>query len=132
MAQCRCDPAETPKYFTYLTTIIKQLQKYGSCPSQLQELLAIEQSRERFTLEDIATAAATLGFGIGNILDVEYAEDVEDQFVENAWKEGVKRSWRDPEHGSETYRLINDSFRTLAESRGSINLRKIFEINKNK
>lgn len=132
LAQCRCDPAGTSQYFTYLTTIVKQLQEYGSCPPQLQELLAMEQSRERFTSEDIATAATTLGFGIGNVLDVEYGEDVEDQFVENAWKEGVKRSWRDPEHGSESYRLVNEAFRILAESRGSIELRKIFENGKNK
>jgi ubiquitin carboxyl-terminal hydrolase 25/28 len=92
----------------------------------------MEQSRERFTSEDIATAATTLGFGIGNVLDVEYGEDVEDHFVENAWKEGVKRSWRDLEHGSETYRLVNEAFRILAESRGSIELRKIFENGKNK
>lgn len=78
------------------------------------------------------TAATTLGFGTGNILDVEYGEDIEDQFVVNAWKEGVKRSWRDPEHGSETYRLVNEAFRILAETRGSIKLRKIFENNKNK
>jgi ubiquitin carboxyl-terminal hydrolase 25/28 len=92
LAQCRCDPAGTPQYFTYLTTIIQQLQKFGNCFPQLQELLAMERSRERFTSEDIATAATTLGFGIGNVLNVEYKEDVEDQLVENAWKESVKRS----------------------------------------
>ena len=78
-------------------------------------------------MEDIATAATTLGFGIGNVLNVEYGKDVEDQFVKNAWKKGVKRSWRDFEHRSETYRLVNEAFRILAESRGSIELRKIFE-----
>jgi ubiquitin carboxyl-terminal hydrolase 25/28 len=115
-----------------LTTIVKQLQEFGSCPPQLQELLAMERSRERFTSEDIATAATTLGFGIGNVLDVVYGEGVGDQFVENAWKESAKRSWRDLEHGSDTYRLVNEAFRILAESRGSIKLRKIFENGKHK
>ena len=77
------------------------------------------------------TAAATLGFGIGNVLDVVYGEGVTDQFVGNAWKEAVKRSWRDHEHGSNTW-LVNEAFRILAESRGSIELRKIFENGKNK
>jgi ubiquitin carboxyl-terminal hydrolase 25/28 len=115
-----------------LTTIVQQLQEFGSCPPQLQELLAMERSRERFTSEDIATAATTLGFGIGNVLNVEYKEDVEDQLVENAWKEGIKRSWRDLEHGSETFRLVDEAFRILAESRGSIELRKVFENRRNK
>jgi ubiquitin carboxyl-terminal hydrolase 25/28 len=115
-----------------LTAIVQQLQEFGSCPPQLQELLAVERSRKRFTSEDIATAATTLGFGIGDVLNVEYKEDIQDQFVENAWKESVKRSWHDLEHGSETYRLVDEAFRILAESRGSIELKKIFENRKNR
>ncbi|KAF8973501.1 hypothetical protein BDZ97DRAFT_1648272 [Flammula alnicola] len=132
LAQCRCDPVGTPKYFTYLTNIVKQLQEYGSCPTQLQELLVMEQSRERFTLEDVTTAAITLGFGVENVLGVEYDEEIPDEFVENAWKDCVKRAWRDHDHGSETHRLANDSFRILAESRGSIKLRRAWESGKNK
>ena len=65
----------------------------------------MERSRERFASEEIATAATTLGFGNGNVLDVAYGDRVGDQFVENAWKESAKRSWRDLEHGSDTYWL---------------------------
>ena len=61
-SQCRCDPAGTPRYFTYLTNILKHLQEYGICPMSLRELIAIEY-RDRFTLEDADTAARTLGFG---------------------------------------------------------------------
>ncbi|KAF8913232.1 hypothetical protein CPB84DRAFT_1888891 [Gymnopilus junonius] len=132
LAQCRCDPAGTPKYFTYLTRIVKQLEEYGSCPSQLQELLVMEQSRDRFTLEDISTAAVTLGFGSENLLGVEYDEEIPDEFVENAWKDCVKRSWRDLQHGSETHRLSNEAFRILAETRGSIKLRRDWEAGKDK
>ena len=98
----------------------------------LQELIAMEQSRERFTLEDVDAAAKTLGFGVDNVLGVDYDEEIPDDFVENAWRDGVKRSWRDPEHGSEVLRLTNEAFKTLAEIRSSIRLRKTWEAGKNK
>ncbi|KAJ3512278.1 hypothetical protein NLJ89_g3608 [Agrocybe chaxingu] len=132
LAQCRCDPAGTPKYFTYFTNILKHLQEYGSCPPALQELLVMERSRERFTLEDISTAAVQLGFGSENLLAVEYDEEIPDDFVENAWRDCVKRSWRDHEHGPETHRLANEAFRILAESRGSVRLRTVWDNGKNK
>lgn len=74
-----------------------------------------------------STAATTFEFGISHVLDVEYREDVEDQFLENAWREGIKCSRRDLEHSSDTDRLVNEAFRILAESYGSIEPRKIFE-----
>lgn len=92
----------------------------------------MEQSRDRFTLEDIDTAAKTLGFGVDNVLGVDYDEEIPDDFVENAWRDSVKRSWRDPEHGSDAHRLTNEAFRILAEVRGSIKLRKSWEAGKNK
>ena len=98
----------------------------------LQELVAMEQSRDRFTLEDVDTAARTLGFGGDNVLGVDYDDEIPDDFVENAWKDSVKRSWRDLEHGSEAQRLTNEAFRILAETRGSVRLRKTWEAGKNK
>ncbi|KAF9486321.1 cysteine proteinase [Pholiota conissans] len=131
LAQCRCDPARTPQYFTYLTHIVRQLEEYGSCPSELQELVALEQSRDRFTLDEVDTAATILGFGADNSLHVEYDEDIPDEFIESAWKDCIKRSWRDSEHGSETQRHANDAFRILAEMRNSVTLRRSWEIGKN-
>jgi len=107
------------------------MEEYGSCPAELQDLMAMEQSRDRFTLQDIETAATTLGFGVDNLLKVDYDRDVPDDFVESAWKDCIKRSWRDPVHGSETHRLANEAFRILAESRGSITLRRVWESSKN-
>ena len=98
----------------------------------LQELIAMEQSRDRFTLEDVDTAAKTLGFGSDNVLGVDYDEEIPDDFVENAWRDSVKRSWRDPDNGSDTQRLSNEAFRILAETRSSIGLRKSWEAGKNK
>lgn len=92
----------------------------------------MEQSRERFALEDIATAATTLGFGHANKLGVDFDEDVDEEFLENAWKDCVKQSWRDQEHGSETHRYANEAFRILAEARNSIRLRSVWEDGKNK
>jgi ubiquitin carboxyl-terminal hydrolase 25/28 len=131
LAQCRCDPAGTAKYFTYFTSIVKALQEYGSCPPLLQELCVTEQSRDRFTLEDVKTAATVLGFGADNVLRVDYDEDVPDEFLENAWRTCVKRSWQDLQHGNETLRHANDSFRVLAETRGSVKLWKLWENGKN-
>ena len=129
LAQCRCDPAGTPRYFTYFADILKQLQEYGSCPTSLQELMAMEQSRDRFTLEDVDTATTTLGFGAEGVLSVDYDEEIPEDFVENAWKESVKRAWRDP-NNSDAHRLINEAFRILAETRSSIRLRKSWEAGK--
>ncbi|PPQ64283.1 hypothetical protein CVT26_002166 [Gymnopilus dilepis] len=133
LAQCRCDPANTPKYFTYLTDIIKLLQEdKDACPPEVMTLVGLEQSRNRFALEDVSTAAITLGFGSENVLHVDYDDEIPDEFVENAWRECIKRSWRDPQNGSETHRLSNDAFRILAETRGSTRLRRAWEAGKNK
>jgi len=91
----------------------------------------MERSRDRFTIDDVERAAAILGFGLNGPLRVEYDEaDVEETFIENAWKECAKRSWRDLEHGSEILRDANEALRILAEARGSETLRKVWESGK--
>lgn len=107
------------------------MQEMGSCPSSLQDLVAMERSRDRFVIEDVANAAAVLGFGTNGPLGVEYGEtDIPDDFIQNAWKECIKRSWRDPAGGSTTQREATEAFRILAESRGSLQLRKVWESSK--
>jgi hypothetical protein len=110
---------------------LNYLQEYGSCPESLQKLIDIEQSRGCFTLEDVDTAARTLGFGLDNVLGVDYDDEIPDDIVEKAWRDSVKRSWYDLEHVSEVQRLTNDAFKILAETRGSIGLRKTWEAGKN-
>jgi ubiquitin carboxyl-terminal hydrolase 25/28 len=83
-------------------------------------------------LEDVSVTAIVLGFGLENVLHVDYEEDIPDDFVENAWKECVKRSWRAQERGAETHRIASESFRILAEYRGSVRLRTIWENEKNR
>ncbi|TFK41972.1 ubiquitin C-terminal hydrolase Ubp2 [Crucibulum laeve] len=132
LAQCRCDPANTMVYFTYFSTIVKIMQNHEQCPAALQELLVMEQSRDRFALEDIYRAAEFLGFGHDGALRVEYDDEIPDEFVENAWKDCVKRSWRDPVNGSGLQRDANEALRILAEARGSAALRRAWEAGKNR
>ncbi|KAG6836077.1 hypothetical protein H0H93_011620 [Arthromyces matolae] len=132
-AQVRCDPGRTIEHFTSLSNIVTVMQNYADCPQLLPEILATERSRDRFTAEDVLQAASTLGFGENNVLGVEYNEmDVPEPFLENAWRDCLKRSWRDPLAGAETLRSANDAFRILAEARGSETLRRIWESGKNK
>jgi ubiquitin carboxyl-terminal hydrolase 25/28 len=119
-------------YYTYLMNLVTTLQAAGSCPSQLQELLVIEQSRQRFTFSDVQTAARDLGFGLEGDLRVEYDEEIEDEFVENAWRDLVKRSWKDLENGATTQRNANEALRILAQVRSSERLMKTWEAGQNK
>ncbi|KAM6498575.1 hypothetical protein JOM56_006523 [Amanita muscaria] len=131
LAQCRCDPARTVTYFTHVSNLLRVMQEMGSCPSSLQDLIAMERSRDRFVADDIANAAAVLGFGTDGPLRVEYDDtDVPDDFIENAWKECIKRSWRDPVGGSSMQRDATEAFRILAESRGSVKLKQAWELGK--
>ena len=92
----------------------------------------MEQSRQRFTVADVQSAAEKLGFGPDGDLRLDYDDDIEDQFVENAWKDIIKRSWRDPDHCAETHRTANEALRILAEARGSVRLMILWETGRNK
>jgi ubiquitin carboxyl-terminal hydrolase 25/28 len=129
LAQCRCDPGGTMTYFTHISNLVRAMQEMGGCPPFLQDLMAMERSRNRFVREDIFNAAAVLGFGAEGPLRVEYEVDVPDDFIENAWKECIKRSYRDPA-GITTRREATEAFRILAESRGSVKLRQAWESGK--
>lgn len=128
MAQCRCDPGQTPLYFTQFFTIIQAIQEFGDTPSQdLQNLVFEERSRNRFTEEDLKNSISVLGFGKDGPLRVELDADVDDDFIAEAWKDCIRRAWRDANNGSQQQRDANDAFRTIAESRGSTKLRQMWE-----
>lgn len=128
MAQCRCDPAQTPTYFTHFFTVVQAIQEFGEIPSQdLQNLVFEERSRNRFTEDDLRNAISVLGFGKDGPLRVELDADVDDDFIAEAWKDCVRRAWRDPKDGVQRQRDANDAFRIVAESRGSTKLRKMWE-----
>lgn len=72
-------------------------------------------------------ATERLGFGKDGQLSVDFDDDVEDEFIVNAWKDAVRRAWSDLKEGSQLQRDANDAFRVIAESRGSAKLRKLWE-----
>lgn len=118
------------EYFTYLSNIVKIMEGLGSCPQSLQDIVVSEQSRNRFTTEDLQRAPIILGFGINGPLKVEYDSEIDDEFVENAWKDCIKRGWRDYERGNDIQREANEAFRILAEARGSFRLRSVWDSRK--
>jgi len=119
------------QYFGHLTAIVQALESNGEPSPLLQNLLISENMRDRFTSEDIDKAAAILGFGVTGDLGVELEDDVEDEFIENAWKEVVKKSWKDEEHGNDLQRKANDALRVIAEAKGRYNLRQKWQTKKN-
>ncbi|KXN88948.1 putative ubiquitin carboxyl-terminal hydrolase 2 [Leucoagaricus sp. SymC.cos] len=127
LAQCRCDPGHITQYFTHLTSIVRALESSGEPSPQLQDLLISETMRDRFTNEDIDKAAAALGFGMDRELGVELEDDVEDDFIENAWKEAIKKSWKDSENGTDRQREANEALRVIAEAKGRPKLRQIWQ-----
>lgn len=120
------------QYFGHLTAIVRALETSGEPSLLLQNLLISENMRDRFTREDIDNAAAILGFGVTGDLGVELEDDVEDEFIENAWKEVVKKSWKDAEYGNDLQRKANDALRVIAEAKGRYNLRQTWQTKKNR
>jgi ubiquitin carboxyl-terminal hydrolase 25/28 len=92
----------------------------------------MERSRDRYTFEEVETASQILGFGSEGPLKVEYDNDIPEEFIENAWRECVKRSWRDHDGGQNLQRDANEALRILAEAKGSVRLRSTWEAGKDK
>ncbi|KAJ7897243.1 hypothetical protein B0H14DRAFT_2677490 [Mycena olivaceomarginata] len=129
LAQCRCDPGQTIEYFSSMRDLAVVLEHLGLASESIMlvQLLDSEQERGRFSLNDINAAATTLGFGPEGPLGVEYGADVPDEFVENAWKECVKRSWRDYVGGSKLQADATKALKIIADLRGSRTLQRVWE-----
>ncbi|KAJ7150387.1 hypothetical protein C8R46DRAFT_502972 [Mycena filopes] len=127
LAQCRCDPVNTLEYFSSVRALASALEVLGNDCIMLVQLIDSETQRGRFSHADVDAAAATLGFGPDGPLRVEYGTDVPDEFVENAWKECVKRSWRDHGGGTNMQTEATKALKTLADARGSHLLQKVWE-----
>jgi ubiquitin carboxyl-terminal hydrolase 25/28 len=115
------------EYFSSIRTLALSLEVLGEDCTMLVQLLESEQERGRFSHDDIHNAAATLGFGADGPLKVEYGSDVPDEFVENAWKECVKKSWREYEGGSKLQAEATKALKIIAGARGSRTLQKVWE-----
>ena len=118
-------------YYTYLATIVQLMSTLGEdVPQQLRELVAIENSRNRFTQPDLERAVAQLGFGPEGSLRVDYDNDIDDEFVANAWRARVKEAMHDTIDGANKLREANEAFRIVAEARGSVVLHGMWEYSK--
>ncbi|EED80350.1 predicted protein [Postia placenta Mad-698-R] len=126
LAQCRCDPANTPDYFTALFHIAQALNNVGEAAPELQQLIIEERTRYRYSREDLAEAIAVLGFGKDRELRVELDADVDDQFILEAWRSARRRAWRESNANDLRHRL-NEALRMLADDRGSALLRKAWD-----
>jgi ubiquitin carboxyl-terminal hydrolase 25/28 len=128
LAQCRCDPADTMGYFTALVHIVQTMQAMNEdTPMDLQNLVLEERMRNRFTQDDLLKAVSTLGFGHDGPLKVDFDESVEEEFVINAWRDGIRRSWKDETSGSATRRELNEALRIIADVRGSTEMFRVWE-----
>lgn len=127
LAQCRCDPANTCEYFEAVNDLLSGFRSIAADDSQELDLwLTQEGSRGRFSLQDVKVALELLGFGQSNDLQVDYEEDVDDDFVAKAWRAMVRNSWTDPK-GVEKRKSLNDAFKIVAEFRRSRVLRKMYD-----
>jgi ubiquitin carboxyl-terminal hydrolase 25 len=125
-AQCRCNPAKTIEYFSAFTEIVDTMKNRGVAPPEaLDMILAEERSRHRFTWQDVEKAKVQLGFGKDNVLGVDL-EDADDDFIIRAWRDAMKRVWREADGSSLRVELI-DAFKVIADLRGSVKLRDTWE-----
>lgn len=127
MAQCRCDPANTVEYFSWFYSIVEAMQDLRQDAGDLQRVVLEERARYRFTFQDLQKAAVCLGFGKDGPLCLEFDDDIDEEFIVDAWRDKVRRAWRDPKDGVELQRDANESFRILADARGSVKLRQLWE-----
>lgn len=128
LAQCRCDPAGTMIYFTHLNSIATAMMNNGvPVPTELQALILDERARFRYTTQDYHERISLLGFGRDGELGFELDSEVDDQFIAEAWRSARRRTWHDPERGSETRNKLNEALRYVADQRHSSLLRKVWD-----
>ncbi|QRV94703.1 ubiquitin carboxyl-terminal hydrolase [Ceratobasidium sp. AG-Ba] len=111
--QLRCDPLHTPTYYHALQTLSRQ-----PLPGvhALEDLLAKESSKDRWTEYDLQSAAETLGFGINGVIGTEYvAEEADDEYILLAFQTAFKEAGSDSLKRSR----VKSSLKILGESRSS-------------
>jgi ubiquitin carboxyl-terminal hydrolase 25/28 len=114
------------EYFSSFYNIVKVMHDSGEAPQELQDLIIAERSRNRYTGEDLQSAARIFGFGADGPLGIEFEPDLDEDFIANAWRDTVKRAWKDSEHGSQLLLEAKEALRVLADARGSVKLRQMW------
>ncbi|EED83371.1 predicted protein [Postia placenta Mad-698-R] len=100
-AQCRCDPVNTPHYFTALCQIAQALGDIGAAALELQQII-IKETCHRYAPEKITDAIEVLGLSRERGPDT----DVDDQGILEAWWSAWCR--------------LDDALRILADRCGSM------------
>ncbi|KAI0319953.1 hypothetical protein OF83DRAFT_1169745 [Amylostereum chailletii] len=126
-AQCRCDPEHTVAYFSAFFRIFNALAETNEAPNELQNIVIEERGRDRFTFDNLETGTHVLGFGKEGHLGVEFGDDVEESFIENAWRDVVRRAWKEGSGGTQLLTDGNEAFCRIAEVRNSVDLRNKWE-----
>ena len=78
-------------------------------PPDLQSVVMEERSRYRYTHQDLEAAVKCLGFGNDGHLSIEFEDDISEEFITNAWRDKVRRAWRDPRDGGQIQREANQN-----------------------
>ena len=126
LAQCHCDPAGTVDYFAALEHIVQAMQVMNEdTPADLQTLVLEE--RMRFMQDDFLKAVSRLDFGPNHPLGVDFDESVEEEFIINVWRDGVRRSWDNETNGSVTGREPNNVLRVIADVSGGEEMHRVWE-----
>jgi ubiquitin carboxyl-terminal hydrolase 25/28 len=108
------------------------MQDLDHTPTELQSIVMEERARFRHTIEDQEKAIRTLGFGKDGDLCIDFESDVPERFILDAWRDCVRRAWRDVINGTDLQREANESFRIVAETRESAKLWAQWESGSNK
>jgi ubiquitin carboxyl-terminal hydrolase 25/28 len=127
LAQCRCDPAGTLGYFTALLHIFQAVEEMNEDLVDLLGLILRELGRNRFTHDDFLKAVTVLGFGHNNTLGTCFDETVGEEFIVDAWRNGVRKSLEDETYDPATRQDLNNSLRVIAEVRGSVKMHDVWE-----
>lgn len=120
--QLRCDPPQTPSYYEAICALSQQSQFPNV--SAIKTLVVTEQSKGRWTSEDLLKAAGELGFGAENIIQTEYIpEETSDEYILAAFNAALGLASVDAVKRAS----VKTSLRILAESRASELLMKRYE-----
>ena len=101
----------------------------GNLSNELEAIMFQERTtRNRYSFDNLENSTRVLGFGKDGPLRLEYDTDVDEEFIENAWRDVLKRARKDMSAaGTETINNVNEAFCRIAESRGSVQLHQKWE-----
>jgi ubiquitin carboxyl-terminal hydrolase 25/28 len=125
LAQCRCDPAGTVDYLAALEHIVQAMQVMNEDTLADLQTLVLEE-RMRFMRDDFLKAVGGLDFGPNCPLGVDFDESVEAEFIINAWRDGVRRSWDNEMNSLVTRREPNNALRVTADVSGDKETRRVW------